>query len=84
MEADGNNWANFIEAVRSRKQSDLNAPDRRRRHLHRRWCTWRTSPTGWAARSTSTRRTTCCTGDKEANAMFTRAYRAPFVVPQKV
>ena len=23
---DGNNWANFIDAVRSRKQSDLNAP----------------------------------------------------------
>ena len=25
-----------------------------------------------------------CTGDQEANAMFTRQYRAGFVVPQKV
>ena len=25
-----------------------------------------------------------CKGDAEANLMFTRAYRAPFVVPEKV
>jgi hypothetical protein len=25
-----------------------------------------------------------CTGDEEANRMFTRRYRAPFVVPEKV
>ncbi len=25
-----------------------------------------------------------CKGDKEATAMFTRPYRAPFVVPEKV
>ncbi len=25
-----------------------------------------------------------CRGDAEANAMFTRAYRAPFVVPERV
>jgi hypothetical protein len=25
-----------------------------------------------------------CTGDQEANAMFTRQYRAPFVVPANV
>ena len=25
-----------------------------------------------------------CVGDEEANLMFTRSYRAPFVVPEKV
>ena len=28
--------------------------------------------------------TMSCKGDPEANRMFTRAYRAPFVVPEKV
>jgi predicted dehydrogenase len=52
----GNHWANFIDAVRSRKG----------RTLH------------FDAASYS------CPGDAEANRMFTREYRKPFVVPEKV
>ncbi len=42
---------------RRRAQPQAGGPERAhrgRRHLHACWCTWRTSPTGWAARCTST------------------------------
>ncbi len=80
---DGNNWANFIEAVRSRKPSDRNAPIEEGLlstilvHLanisYRVGRTLEFDPETWS-----------CKGDHEATAMFTRDYRAPFVVPEKV
>jgi hypothetical protein len=51
----GDNWANFIEAVRSRKQSDLNAPlDEGVPSVV--LFTWPTSRTGLAEHCTSTPR----------------------------
>jgi predicted dehydrogenase len=82
-EEDGNNWANFIEAVRSRKQSDLNAPIEEGYKstvlVHLANISYRLGRTvEFDAENLS------CKGDKEATAMFTRQYRAPFVVPEKV
>ena len=81
--ARGNNWENFIQAVRSRKQSDLNA-DIEEGYLstqlvHLANISYRLGRTLNFDANTLT-----CTGDPEANAMFTRHYRAPFVVPEKV
>jgi len=80
---DGNNWANFIEAVRSRKQSDLNAPIeegfRSTVLVHLANISYRLGRTlEFDAENLK------CKGDPEATAMFTRQYRAPFVVPEKV
>jgi len=80
---DGNNWANFIEAVRSRKQSDLNAPIeegyRSTVLVHLANISYRLGRTlEFDAENLK------CKGDPEATAMFTRKYRAPFVVPEKV
>ena len=79
----GDNWANFIEAVRSRKQSDLNAPIEEgaisTTLVHLANISYRLGRTlHFDADSYS------CVGDAEANAMFRRKYRAPFVVPEKV
>jgi predicted dehydrogenase len=80
---DGNNWANFIEAVRSRKQSDLNAPIEEGFMstvlVHLANISYRLGRTlEFDAQNLS------CKGDPEATRMFTRQYRAPFVVPEKV
>jgi hypothetical protein len=79
----GNHYANFIEAVRSRKHSDLNAPIEEgaisTTLVHLANISYRLGRTlNFDAASYS------CTGDAEANRMFTRNYRKPFVVPQKV
>ncbi len=80
---DGNNWANFIEAVRSRKQSDLNAPIEEGYMstvlVHLANISYRLGRTiEFDAENLS------CKGDAEATGMFTRKYREPFVVPEKV
>jgi len=80
---DGNNWVNFIEAVRSRKQSDLNAPIEEGYMstvlVHLANISYRLGRTlEFDAENLK------CKGDTEATAMFTRKYRAPFVVPEKV
>jgi predicted dehydrogenase len=79
----GNNWANFIEAVRSRKQSDLNAPIEEGYMstvlVHLANISYRLGRTLEFDAENLT-----CKGDAEATAMFTRKYRAPFVVPEKV
>ncbi len=79
----GNNWANFIEAVRSRKPSDLNAPVEEGAIsvtlIHLGNISYRLGRTLHFDAATMT-----CKGDPEANRMFTRNYRAPFVVPDKV
>jgi predicted dehydrogenase len=80
---DGNNWANFIEAVRSRKQSDLNAPIEEGYMstvlVHLANISYRLGRTLEFDAQNLT-----CKGDPEATRMFTRQYRAPFVVPEKV
>ncbi|HTS61661.1 MAG TPA: Gfo/Idh/MocA family oxidoreductase [Candidatus Acidoferrales bacterium] len=79
----GDNWANFIQAVRSRKQSDLNAPMDEGVPsvvlIHLANISHRLGRTLHFDAATMT-----CKGDPEANRMFTRQYRAPFVVPEKV
>ena len=79
----GNNWANFIDVVRSRKQADLFAPidegaiSTTLVHLANiSYLLGRTlhfDPVSYS-----------CKGDAEANRMFRREYRKPFVVPEKV
>jgi hypothetical protein len=81
--AAGDNWANFIQAVRSRKHSDLNAPMEEGAPsvilIHLANISYRLGRTLYFDANTMT-----CKGDPEANKMFTRNYRAPFVVPAKV
>ncbi|MFL6350364.1 MAG: Gfo/Idh/MocA family protein [Bryobacteraceae bacterium] len=75
------NWANFIQAVRTRKQSDLNAPLEEAVPsvilIHLANISYRLGRTLHFDSSTMT-----CTGDPEANQMFSRNYRPPFVVPK--
>jgi len=80
---DGNNWANFIEAVRSRKQSDLHAPIEEgfmsTALVHLANISYRLGRSiEFDAENFN------CKGDTEATAMLTRKYREPFVVPEKV
>ena len=79
----GDNWANFISAVRSGKHTDLNAPIEEgaisTTLVHLANISYRLGRTlHFDAESYS------CTGDQEANAMFRRQYRAPFIVPDSV
>jgi predicted dehydrogenase len=79
----GDNWVNFIQAVRSRKHSDLNAPIEEgaisTTLVHLANISYRLGRSLRFDPATQT-----CTGDEEANRMFTKTYRAPFVVPEKV
>jgi predicted dehydrogenase len=79
----GNNWANFIGAVRSRKRSDLNA-DIEEGYLSTQLVHLANISYRLGRTLHFDSQTLQCTGDKEANAMFTRQYRAGFAVPQKV
>ncbi|HEX8985674.1 MAG TPA: Gfo/Idh/MocA family oxidoreductase [Bryobacteraceae bacterium] len=77
----GDNWANFIQAVRSGKQSDLNAPIEEgaisTTLVHLANISYR------VGRSVKfDPETYSCPGDEEATAMFRRKYREPFVVPE--
>jgi hypothetical protein len=83
-ERQGDNWANFVQAVRSRKYSDLNAPMEEGVPsvvlIHLANISYRLGRTLQFDAATLT-----CKGDPEADKMFTRpAYRAGFVVPEKV
>lgn len=79
----GDNWANFVKAVRSRKASDLNAPVDEGAPsvtlIHLANISYRLGRTLNFDAETMT-----CKNDAEANRMFTRTYRAPFIVPEKV
>ena len=81
--APGNNWANFIQVVKSRKREELNG-DIEEGHLssalvHLANISYRTG------RSLNfDPKTEQIIGDKDANAMLKRHYRAPFVVPETV
>ena len=77
------NFANFIAAVRSRKQADLHAPIDEgaisTTLVHLANISYRLGRTlHFDAASYS------CVGDPEANQMFRRNYRKQFVVPEKV
>jgi len=79
----GSNWANFIQAVRSRKVEDLNA-DIEEGHLssvlvHLANISYRLGRTLHFDPATER-----ITGDDEANKMLTRVYRKPYIVPEKV
>jgi predicted dehydrogenase len=83
MTQGGNNWQNFIDALRSRKQSDLNAEVEEgaisATLVHLANISYR------VGRSlTFDAEKYQVVGDSQANALFTRKYRAPFVVPAKV
>lgn len=74
-------FQNFIDAVRSRKREDLNAEIAvgavSTTLIHLANISYRLGRTlNFDAESYS------CTGDAEANAMFTREYRKPFAVPK--
>ena len=79
----GDNWANFIRAVRSRKAGDLNAPVDEGvpsvTLIHLANISYRLGRTLYFDAETMS-----CKGDPEANRMFTRSYRSPFTVPEKV
>ena len=79
----GNNWANFVDALRSGKKSDLNAPIEEgalsANLVHMANISYRL---GRSLHFDSD--TLSFIGDPEANAMMKRHYRKPFVVPDKV
>ena len=79
----GNHWANFIDVVRSRKRSDLNAPIEEgaisTTLVHLANISYRLGRTVQFDAAQY-----ACVGDPEANRMFRRDYREPFVVPEKV
>jgi predicted dehydrogenase len=79
----GSNWENFIKAVRSHKVADLNADIEEgalsTELMHLANISYRVGRTlHFDAQTLKVK------NDAEANALFTRQYRAPFVVPEKV
>ena len=79
----GDHFLNFIEAVRSRKRETLNAEIEEGATstvlVHLANISYRVGRTlHFDAKTMS------CIGDAEANKLLTRAYRKPFVVPEKV
>jgi predicted dehydrogenase len=79
----GNNWANFIDCVRSRKKEDMNAPIQEAHIsctlIHLANASYRLGRTLNFDPATEQ-----VTGDEEANKMLRGSYREPFVVPEKV
>ncbi len=79
----GDHMLNFIEAVRSRKRESLNADIEEGAIsavlVHLATVSYRVGRTLHFDPTTMT-----CKGDAEANALLTRKYREPFVVPEKV
>ncbi len=78
-----NHFANFIDAVRTRKRETLNAEIEEGAAstvlVHLANISYRVGRTLHFDAKTMT-----CTGDKEANELLTRKYRAPYVVPKSV
>jgi predicted dehydrogenase len=79
----GNNWASFIECVRSRKKEDVNGPIQEAHKsctlIHLANASYRLGRTLHFDPATEQ-----VTGDEEANRLLRGAYREPFVVPEKV
>jgi predicted dehydrogenase len=78
-----NHFENFIQTVRSRRSADLNAEIEEGAItctlIHLANISYKLGRTLHFDAKTMT-----CVGDSEANAMFTRNYRAPYVVPESV
>ena len=79
----GDHYQNFVDAVRSRKRGDLTAEVEEGalscNLMHLANVSYRVGRTiHWDAK------TLTCAGDPEATRLLTRAYRAPYVVPDKV
>ena len=79
----GDNWANFIAALRSGRYADLNAPIEEgaisTTLIHLANISYRL---GRSIKFDAEKYS--CVGDSEANAFFRRNYREPFVVPDRV
>jgi hypothetical protein len=79
----GDHYANFFQAMRSRKVSDLNCPIEEgaisSTLMHLGNIAYRVGRT-----LTFDEKTMSVVDDKEANKMFTRPYRKPYVVPEQV
>ena len=82
-EQGGNNWENFIEAVRANDPAKRNAPieegAKSATLMHLGNISYRLGRT-----LTFDAEKMECVGDREANAMFKRKYRSPYVVPDSV
>jgi hypothetical protein len=81
--AGGDHFANFIEAVRSRKSEDLHS-GALEGHLSAALC--HLANVAYRTRKTLEfdPKSEKFSGDAAANAMLTRQYRKPYVVPDKV
>jgi GFO/IDH/MocA oxidoreductase family protein len=81
MREGGDHFANFINAVRSRKREDLNCEIEEgsisTTLVHLANISYKLGRTVHFDSASFS-----CTGDAEANKMFKRDYRAPFVVPK--
>ncbi|HSB13757.1 MAG TPA: Gfo/Idh/MocA family oxidoreductase [Bryobacteraceae bacterium] len=81
--AGGDHYANFLKAVRSRKTSDQNGPVETV-HLASALAHLGNISYRLGRQLTFDPAAEKFVGDQQANAMLTRNYRAPFVVPEKV
>ncbi len=81
--AGGSHFGNFIKAVRSRKTSDQNGPVETA-HLASGLAHLGNISYRLGRQLSFDPATERFVGDEQANAMLTRNYRAPFVVPEKV
>jgi predicted dehydrogenase len=79
----GNNWANFIECVRSRKKEDLHAPIEEG-HISSALVHLANASYRLGRTLNFDPETEQVIGDDEANQMLRGTYREPFVVPEKV
>ncbi len=83
LKAGGNNWANFIQCVKSRKKEEINAPIEEGHYsctlFHLANVSYRLGRT--LSFDPATERVI---GDEEANQMLKGTFRAPFVVPETV
>lgn len=78
--AGGDHFANFIQAVRSRKKEELNA-EIEEGHLSSALCHLANVSYRLGRTIDFDPKTETCGADPEANRLLTREYRAPFVVP---
>ncbi len=79
----GNHFANFIDAVRSRKREELEA-EIEEGHISSALCHLANVAYRLGRTVEFDPKTETCGGDKEANALLTREYRRPFVVPESL
>ena len=79
----GDHFGNFVKAVQSRKREDQNG-EILEGHLSSALCHLGNISYRLGRSVTLDPKTETFGGDSEANAMLTREYRAPFIVPEKV